>query len=271
MPVALFISPHLDDVAFSCGGTFAKLARAGWQCVLLTVFTRSVPQPTGFALACQTDKGFSPEVDYLALRRQEDTVAARHLGATTVYWLDLPEAPHRGYHSPPALFADLLPTDHINQTIAELLADKLAATPPQLVFAPQGLGLHVDHRHVMQAVCATVPADVPVFWYRDTPYIIRQPDALPAPELPAGLSEVAMLLTQAALTAKVAASQAYASQIGFQFGGSEQVQAKLSQLASAEGLASGLTGAAERFAVVPTQAKALPGSLKPTRQPSGVV
>jgi len=247
MPVALFVSPHLDDVAFSCGGTFATLAQAGWQCVLLTVFTRSVSHPTGFALACQTDKGLGPEVDYLALRRAEDIEAARHLGASAVRWLDLPEAPHRGYHSPPALFADLLPADTIGSELTTLLAATLAETSPQLVFAPQGFGLHVDHRQVMQAVQATVPAAVPVLWYRDTPYIIRQPDAPAAPELPADLTEVALPLTEATLAAKVAASQAYASQIGFQFGDVEQVRIKLTQLAGAEAQAASLASAAERF------------------------
>ncbi|RZK46815.1 MAG: PIG-L family deacetylase [Hymenobacter sp.] len=267
---ALFLSPHLDDVAFSCGGTFAALAQAGWQCVLLTVFTRSVPNPTGFALACQTDKGLGPEVDYLALRRQEDAAAARHLGAAAVRWLDLPEAPHRGYHRPAALFADPLPADDVSQRITHLLVNELSATSPQLVFAPQGLGLHVDHRQVMRAVCAAMPPTVPVCWYRDTPYIIRQPDARPAPELPAGLIEVALPLAQATLAAKVAASQAYASQIGFQFGGAGQVSSKLTQLAAAEGLAAGLAGAAERFAVLPTQAAVLPGSVQP-RQKLGEV
>jgi len=248
MPVALFISPHLDDVAFSCGGTFATLAQAGWHCVLLTVFTRSVPHPTGFALACQTDKGLGPEVDYLALRRAEDAEAAQHLGATAVRWLDLPEAPHRGYHSPAALFADLLPADDIGPELLALLSKAVAETSPQLVFAPQGLGLHVDHRQVMQAVRAAVPPTIPVLWYRDTPYIIRQPAAQPAPELPAGLTEIAVPLSEAALAAKIAASQAYASQIGFQFGDAEQVRSKLTQLAGAEAQIAGLAPAAERFA-----------------------
>jgi len=262
MPTALFISPHLDDVAFSCGGTFATLAQAGWQCVLLTVFTRSVPHPTGFALACQTDKGLGPGVDYLALRRQEDTAAARHLGAAAVRWLDLPEAPHRGYHSPAALFADLLPADNIGPELLTLFTQAVAETVPQLIFAPQGLGMHVDHRQVMLAVLAAVPPAMPVFWYRDTPYIIRQPTALPALELPTGLAEFALPLSEAALAAKIAASQAYASQLGFQFGDVEQVRVKLTHLAASEGQAAGLGQVAERFAGRPALAGALPGSVE---------
>ena len=265
MSVALFISPHLDDVAFSCGGTFGALAQAGWRCVMLTVFTRSVAAPTGFALACQTDKGFGPEVDYLAMRRREDILASQRLSASSVRWMDLPEAPHRGYHSPTALFADVLPTDEVGQALAPLLEAELAATAPQLVFAPQGLGLHVDHRQVMRAVQAVVPPTTPVLWYRDTPYIIRQPDAQPAPELPVSLTEVAFPLTAAVLATKIAASQAYVSQTGFQFGGLEPVRAKLTLLADAEGKAVGLAQAVERFAVLPGAAAALPGSVSVQR------
>ena len=66
---ALALSPHLDDAAFSAGGTLHALARAGWRVVVATVFTRSVPDPQGFALACQLDKGLDASVDYMALRR----------------------------------------------------------------------------------------------------------------------------------------------------------------------------------------------------------
>ena len=72
MPTALFLSPHLDDVAFSCGGALLRLTDdPDWRVVLCTVFTASVPDPQGFALRCQTDKGIPAEVDYMALRRTE--------------------------------------------------------------------------------------------------------------------------------------------------------------------------------------------------------
>ena len=246
MPTALFVSPHLDDVTFSCGGTLATLAAAGWACVLTTAFTRSVPNPTGFALACQTDKGLAPEVDYLALRRVEDTAAAAHLGAQAVHWLNLPEAPHRGYESGPALFAGMLPTDSIWQELAELLTAEIQATQPAVLFAPQGLGNHVDHLHTIRAVRA-VAGQLPVLWYRDTPYVIRQPAAVPAAELPPLLQEAAVTITPATLAAKVAASGAYQTQLNFQFGGRAQVEDKLTELALREGAASGWQGLAERF------------------------
>ena len=84
---------------FSCGGLLAQLGDRGWRTVLATAFTATVLPATGFALACQLDKGLGPEVDYMALRRDEDRAAAAILGVSDLRWLDLPEAPHRGYGS----------------------------------------------------------------------------------------------------------------------------------------------------------------------------
>ena len=95
MSTALAISPHLDDAVFSAGGTLAHLATAGWRVVMATVFTASVPEPKGFALACQLDKGLSPEVDYMGLRRDEDLTAADELGVEAVHLPDAARLPVR--------------------------------------------------------------------------------------------------------------------------------------------------------------------------------
>ncbi len=227
-PTALFLSPHLDDVAFSCGGTVARLAAAGWRCVVVTAFTRSVPRPTGFALACQTSKGLAADVDYLAVRRAEDAAACRHLGAEPV-WLDFPEAPHRGYESAAALFAGVTPGDDVWAP----LADRLRAFAGDRVFAPQGLGGHTDHLQLIRAVQAVWPDDG-VAWYRDTPYALRDPS--PAAGEPADIA--------ATLPAKLDACAAYATQLGFQFGGEAAMRQALTAFAVAEGRGT----PAERFA-----------------------
>ena len=137
----LAVSPHLDDAVFSAGATLAALADAGHEVTVVTCFTRSVPDPTGFALACQLDKGLAPDVDYMALRRAENAAAMAVLGATPVD-LALPEAPHRGYTSAPDLFAGVHPDDDVWREVADLLA----ALSADLWLAPQALGDHVDHR-----------------------------------------------------------------------------------------------------------------------------
>lgn len=229
MPNALFLSPHLDDVAFSCGGTLFRLVAAGWNVTLLTVFTASVPDPRGFALRCQTDKGLAPEVDYMALRRAEDQAAAERLGVGVngVVHRPFPEAPHRGYDSSVELFAGAHADDAVWRGIADDLRLLTGETAPDVVFAPQGLGNHVDHLQVIRAVLAVGGLAERTGWYRDTPYAIREPLATPAGNLSAELCEVAADISDEPLARKVMACRAYGSQVGFQFGGDAAVQPRL--------------------------------------------
>ena len=249
---ALFVSPHLDDVAFSCGATLALLAESGWNTVLATVFTRSVPDPTGFALACQMDKGLAPEVDYMALRREEDREAARCLGAGKQVWLDLPEAPHRGYDSAAAMFAGVPEEDGVWREIVENLGDLLDSHAPDVLFAPQALGEHADHLQVVRAVRELPASAPPVVWYRDAPYATRNPESRPSPLLPGGLSEGAVDVTET-LEAKLRASAAYRTQLGFQFGGEEGMRETLSNFAAAEASRLGLPSGAAAEALMLVQ------------------
>ena len=242
MPRALFVSPHFDDVAFSCGGIAAALARAGWATTLLTVFTRSVRRPRGFALACQRDKGLDADTDYMALRTEEDNGAAALLAFESVVRLDLLEAPHRGYESPAALFGPFQPKDDVVPELSRRLATHIARY--DLVLAPQALGAHVDHRRVRDA-CVANPGSAGIAWYRDTPYAIRDPQAEPAIPALAALGPVAIPLAAASLGAKLEACAAYTSQLGFQFGGVPSMRQTLSDFADAEGARFGARGPAE--------------------------
>ena len=232
MNTILVLSPHLDDAAFSCGGLLAQFADAGMRVVVATVFTRSVPHPTGFALACQTDKGLGADVDYMALRREEDRRAMAILGAEP-RWLDLPEAPHRGYHSAAALFAGpVAPEDTIVDAVADTFRLLQRDLRPDAVLIPSGIGQHIDHRQVISAARRTIP-DMAQVYYRDAPYVIRNPSAPPA----ATLSGFERTITEVSvgLDRKIAASAAYSSQLGFQFGGAGALEIALRAFAWAEG------------------------------------
>ena len=249
MPTALFLSPHLDDAAFSCAGTLLALQAAGWDICHCTVFTASVPNPAGFALRCQTDKGIAPEVDYMALRRREDAAFAQSAGVLDVRHWDFAEAPHRGYESPAALFAGVRHGDDVWKPIAEVLQGLMSALDPMRVFAPQGLGNHADHLQVIAAVRDTLADDL-VCWYRDTPYAIRKPNALPSSLLPLDLTEQATPLTEDGLARKIAGACAYESQTGFQFGGPAEVARNLREFHAAEAARLGLTGYAETYLTI---------------------
>ena len=242
---ALLLSPHLDDAAFSCGGIAAGLAAAGWRVVVATAFTRSVHPATGFALACQRDKGLSDAVDYMALRRGEDGAACERLGAEAA-WLDLLEAPHRGYDSAPALFAAPHDDDDVGGALAGAIGGCLERFAPALVLAPQGCGGHVDHLQLCAALLDCGHAG-PTGFYRDTPYVIRDPGARPCAQVAEmALSDLVVPLDSEALGRKQSACGAYRSQLGFQFGGVAQASAALASLALVEG---GGAGHAERLLV----------------------
>ncbi len=227
------VSPHLDDAAFSVGGTLAALADAGHDVTVVTCFTRSVADPQGFALACQLDKGLGPEVDYMALRRDEDARAAAVLGVEPV-WLPLAEAPHRGYGSPAALFGALLPQDDVGPEVKAAIAGLVAAHRPDLVLAPQAVGGHVDHVVVVEAL-RRLALDRPVLWWRDFPYTIR-PGTPPEPfaSVFTSLPSIAPALPEAALASRCTAALAYGSQLGFQFGGPDHVADAMRRAGAAE-------------------------------------
>ena len=203
-----------------CGGTLAALADAGSRRHRGHRLHRAACRhPTGFALACQLDKGLGPDVDYMALRRAEDAAAMAVLGATPVH-LDLPEAPHRGYASAPDLFAGVHPGDDVWRDVAT----RLAVLEADLWLAPQGLGGHVDHLQVGRAA-ATLGR--PVLWWRDSPYVLRDPAARPGPHVPGGTAEVRAPQDR---QRRADACACYASQLGFQFGGESGMRTALAGL-----------------------------------------
>ncbi len=223
---ALALSPHLDDAVFSAGGTLAKLARTGWRVIVATVFTKSVQDPEGFALACQLDKGLLAEIDYMALRRQEDAQACAAIGAET-RWLRFAEAPHRGYGSAPALFAGLRGDDAIAAPIACELQKLIGELRPAMLLAPQAIGGHVDHEALVLAL-DHVGRETPTLWWRDYPYTVRrETPKQPFEDRFRALRVCEVPLVPEDRAAKLEAALAYRSQLGFQFGGAEALRACL--------------------------------------------
>lgn len=218
MTTLLALSPHLDDAVFSAGATLFRAARRGWRVVVATVFTGNVAQPTGFALACQLDKGLAADVDYMALRRAEDRQACAHLGAEPIH-LPLLEAPHRGYHDAPALFAEIIPDDSAKQDVADAIAALIADLRPGILLAPSGIGGHVDHLVVRGAVKGLPNPPTTMLW-EDWPYLDRS-------DSPSRAQTLIVPFAPEARAAKLTACVAYATQLGFQFGGEAALRERL--------------------------------------------
>ncbi len=228
--VVLALSPHLDDAVFSAGGALAARAAAGWRVLVATLFAGSVAEPQGFALACQLDKGLGPEIDYMALRRREDEAACAVLGLEAVH-LPLLEAPHRGYASAVELFQPPRVDDPVRERLAHTVCALVDAHAPGEVWAPRALGGHLDHVLVHRAVRAAAPA-VPLRWWTDWPYADRTAPADPEAETVVALAWRDEALSPAAKARKADACAAYASQLGFQFGGEGAMRTRVQAMAA---------------------------------------
>ena len=213
----LAVSPHLDDAVFSAGARLAEHAIAGDAVMVVTCFTGNVAEPHGFALACQLDKGLGPDIDYMALRRAEDEAACALIGAAPLH-LPLLEAPHRGYDSAAALFGPPLASDSMLSELVTALKEAAAGCRPDLVYGPYGVGNHVDH-HLVREAMECVFASTPVIWWEDYPYAMREPAAPP--------SIIRYPVSGEAADRKLSATLAYESQLGFQFGGAGAAEAAL--------------------------------------------
>lgn len=229
MPAALFLSPHLDDAAFSCAEPMLVLSRAGWRVTAATIFTASMDAPEGFALACQLDKGLAADVDYMALRRAEDRDCMTRLG---VAWrhLDLPEAPHRGYDSVAELFGPVRDDDPARRDVAAGLRKLLLACRPEVCFAPLGIGRHVDHGIVVSCLDGLMNAEPPpaVLRYADQPYALRHPDEVEAVVEELGPVSAVLFRSRTPIRRQaLGAIDAYTTQLPFQFGGAVSMRSTL--------------------------------------------
>jgi CelD/BcsL family acetyltransferase involved in cellulose biosynthesis/LmbE family N-acetylglucosaminyl deacetylase len=177
--VYLFISPHLDDVALSCGGYIGRLTAAGERVVIATVATADAPSGTPLSwLMKRNHRAWRLGDTPFGARRCEDIAAADVLGAQYAH-LGLLDASYRRKADGKPLYTKntvgvpVHPDDWkcnepiVRQKLQELL--RFYAGDNVQVFCPLGVGEHVDHifvRHSVETLCA--PQNIT--YYEDYPY-----------------------------------------------------------------------------------------------------
>lgn len=166
---ALFVSPHFDDVALSCGGAVALEARDEGA-IIVTVFAGD---PSGelnsFARFQHKRWGFDDAVNE---RRREDQKAREILDADH-RWLDFPDAIYRGeqYLSDDDLFGPVKPGDaELTERVTASLLGLVEQLAPARVYLPLTVGGHVDHRICLAAVPTLKQVGVGIRFYEDFPY-----------------------------------------------------------------------------------------------------
>jgi LmbE family N-acetylglucosaminyl deacetylase len=176
MPVAhLFLAPHFDDVALSCGGEVARVVAAGVSAAIVTVFAGAPPAAmplTPYAAWHLSEWGVESVAAAIATRRAEDEAAAGVLGASLAM-LPFVDGVFREdcYRSWDELRASLAPADAaLPAAIAGALLARDLIGSATIVTGPLAIGRHVDHQAVYAAMRLLAVQGVPVRGYEDYPY-----------------------------------------------------------------------------------------------------
>jgi LmbE family N-acetylglucosaminyl deacetylase len=211
----VYLSPHLDDAALSCGGLIARQRTAGEGVLVVTLCT-AAPHPDGpfsdLAEEFHREWGLAP-AQVLATRLAEDAAALDILGADS-FAAGMLDAIYRApalYDSRATLFNAPAAVDPLRPALAALLTELRTCLPQATFYAPLGIGEHVDHQ--ITAEGAAVHAGTPLAWYEDFPYVAREG------ALEARMAQIERPLTPERITIditlkrKIAAILAYTSQI----------------------------------------------------------
>jgi LmbE family N-acetylglucosaminyl deacetylase len=177
----IYLSPHFDDIALSCGGLVWEQAQAGDSVSIWTVCAGSVPAGELSPFAKELHMRWKADQDATAKRRLEDLHSCERLGAGYLHFT-LPDCiyrhnPHTGefmYTSVESLNGSLQPADtHNIAMLGEELKRGIQAEVT--LVCPLSLGNHVDHQLTR---LATQGLGYPLWYYQDYPYVLRSNDML---------------------------------------------------------------------------------------------
>lgn len=222
--VGLFVSPHLDDVALSCGGMMAAIDRHGGRAVQMSVFTADEPRAellSPLALELHSRWGLSRVG---TARRQEDLHAAAILGSTPVH-LGFHEGIYRSDGEPPGQprcrsYQDLFsPPTARDRLLADKIGSELRkhiqAQHPTFIYCPAGIGQQIDHVIVRMAVEQAV-AEIGaggLLLYEEMPYSTKSRGAPALRALQKTAIPVTWELTEEDWERKLASIRTYRSQL----------------------------------------------------------
>lgn len=170
----IYLSPHLDDVALSCGGQIFDQTTNGRSVLIVTLIAGDPPETAVSTFASHLHQQWQITADVIASRRQEDETACHILQASFAHWgtLDAIYRQHPFTHTPLYPSADAL-MGAIHPLEASLLAAlvrQLQQLPPHgRLVAPLAVGNHVDHQ--LTRLAAEYCFGNNLFYYEDYPYV----------------------------------------------------------------------------------------------------
>ena len=211
----IYLSPHSDDVALSCGGLVWEQVQAGQAVSIWTVCAGDPPAGPLSPFAESLHARWQTGGNAMQQRRLEDSASCQRLGAAYRPY-DVPDCIYRVGHNPDAylytseeaLFGALHPDEAglVRELAARIMRDLPDAAQ---VVCPLGLGNHVDHQFTRAAAQVI---GRPLWYYADYPYVLQSRSVLDAFQA-AGWQSQAFLVSETGLQAWGEAVAAHTSQI----------------------------------------------------------
>ncbi len=210
----IYLSPHFDDVAFSCGGLVWEQTKSGLDVSIWTICAGDPPPGpiSRYGQGLHERWGTGPNA--VAARRNEDLFSSRLMGADSRNF-SIPDAIYRRsaldgnplYTADEELFIDLRREEE--SLVVGLKSELEQALPVECeLVCPLALGGHVDHRLVRSAAEQLNRA---LWYYADYPYTVN-PDK-DIPEYDRALRPRPFPVSEAGLKTWQLAVAAHASQI----------------------------------------------------------
>lgn len=185
MSPVIFLSPHLDDAALSCGGYISMLVEQSVDVRVYTVFS-GIPKTeelSQLAKAIHLEGGL--ESDAMLRRREEDRVAMEYLGVNFTY-VELLDCIYRTdatgrsrSQTKKDIFAvrpDIeVDADTLNNLVT-YFSRMLEEVGASEVYVPLGIGNHIDHILVREALERSIVQSgsdnsPDIIYYEDVPYV----------------------------------------------------------------------------------------------------
>ena len=224
----IFLSPHFDDVVYSCGGTLAVQVSNALRPLVITVFG-GIPSsglelsPYAFEIHKKMGGANLDAASMVANRRKEDASALDYIQANYL-WLDYLDAIYRGnpaYYPRRELLmgGEVHPADiEIDKQLAQNLVALHERLPDTVWYAPLGIGRHIDHQIVCSAADRLIQRGANVKLYEDFPYILEEGALEERLNELGGTFEPAFVEMSEMLPIRIEASSLYTSQVELNFG-----------------------------------------------------
>lgn len=234
----VFIAPHPDDAALSCGGQIAGLVDQGARVLVVTLCAGDPPRDaplSPFARYLHREWGLGDEP--MRLRRAEDARALQILGCDGLQ-LDQLDAPYRvaRYGIGDGWRGEVDPDDPLIPASLTILTHLHVQQPEACMYVPLGVGNHVDHQILCAVGQRLRDSGATIVWYEDAPYAAKDPAAVQQRLrlLPASFTPEVIDIT-VGLDRKLAAIAAHASQQRELFGEADMTQVMTSYAAEIAG------------------------------------